>query len=243
MDGGQHASDLQLSEEQVQKLIRGGQKTPKLMFPVWSRHVAGSEAGALYEATKRAIDLFFVISAIVIFAPVMLLIAVAIKLDSAGPLFFAHQRTGRNGKRFNVLKFRTMVVDADARKAELAHLNELEWPDFKITNDPRVTRVGRILRRTSLDELPQLFNILRGEMSLVGPRPCSITVEKYEYWQYRRLDVIPGMTGPAQLWRRHSDFAQKCEMDIAYIEHRSLLLDLYLIFQTARMVLLAPTGK
>jgi len=238
-----HASDLPLFEEHVQYPVQREPQIATWIFPAWARRKAGPSQGPLYKVTKRTLDIVVSASALAIFAPVILLIAILIKLESKGPVFFAHRRTGRHGKRFNVFKFRTMVVDAEARKAGLAHRNELKWPDFKVTNDPRVTRVGRFLRRTSLDELPQLFNILRGEMSLVGPRPCSITLDKYEQWQKRRLDVTPGLTGPAQVWRRHADFWDKCELDIAYIECRSLRLELYLIYRTAVMVFLSPTGK
>jgi lipopolysaccharide/colanic/teichoic acid biosynthesis glycosyltransferase len=134
-------------------------------------------------------------------------------------------------------KFRTMVPNAEELKAKYAHLNELKWPDFKITNDPRVTFLGRVLRKTSLDELPQLFNVLRGEMSLVGPRPTSFGAETYQLWHTERLDVIPGLTG---LWqvegRAHVEFDDRLRLDIAYIERASLWLDIVILFRTIAAV-------
>ena len=135
-------------------------------------------------------------------------------------------------------KFRTMVVNADELKDNLTHLNELQWPDFKINNDPRITRFGIFLRRTSLDELPQLYNALKGEMSLVGPRPTSFSAETYKLWQTERLDVTPGITGVWQLYgRSNTEFDERLKMDIAYIERRSLSLDLQILFRTMAAVL------
>ncbi len=131
-------------------------------------------------------------------------------------------------------KFRTMVPNAEELKSRYAHLNELQWPDFKITNDPRITPLGRWLRKTSLDELPQLFNVLRGEMSLVGPRPTSFGPETYKLWHTERLDVIPGMTGLWQVFgRARLEFDERLRLDIAYIERASLWLDICILFMTA----------
>jgi lipopolysaccharide/colanic/teichoic acid biosynthesis glycosyltransferase len=126
-----------------------------------------------------------------------------------------------------------MVPNAEELKAKYAHLNELQWPDFKITNDPRITRLGKFLRKTSLDELPQLFNVLKGEMSLVGPRPTSFGPETYELWHTSRLDVMPGMTGLWQVFgRAQLEFDDRLRLDIAYIERASLGLDIYILFMT-----------
>jgi lipopolysaccharide/colanic/teichoic acid biosynthesis glycosyltransferase len=126
-----------------------------------------------------------------------------------------------------------MVPNAEELKAKYAHLNELQWPDFKITNDPRITRVGKFLRKTSLDELPQLLNVLKGEMSLVGPRPTSFGPETYKLWHTSRLDVMPGMTGLWQVFgRAQLEFDDRLRLDIAYIERASLLLDIYILFMT-----------
>jgi lipopolysaccharide/colanic/teichoic acid biosynthesis glycosyltransferase len=192
-----------------------------------------------YQRSKRMMDLALVLAALPFLAVLFLLTAILIKLeDPKGTVFFTQERTGKNGRRFKMLKFRTMVYNAEALKNELAHLNELEWPDFKISNDPRITRVGRFLRKTSLDELPQLINILRGEMSLVGPRPTSFKAETYELWQTERLDVKPGLTGLWQvLGRSDLEFCQRSCLDILYIQRRSIKLDVLVILYTFIAVL------
>jgi len=192
-----------------------------------------------YLVLKRVLDIVLTLIALPLWVPLMGVIALLIKLqDPTGEVIFVQERTGKGGKRFGMLKFRTMVVDAEEMKAELAHLNELQWPDFKITDDPRVTRVGKFLRRTSLDELPQLINVLRGEMSLVGPRPTSFSAETYSLWHTERLDVVPGITGLWQLLGRgETEFDERLRMDIVYIERRSLLLDLEILARTILAVL------
>jgi lipopolysaccharide/colanic/teichoic acid biosynthesis glycosyltransferase/CheY-like chemotaxis protein len=186
-----------------------------------------------YQIGKRLFDLLLVILAMPFALSLMAVIALAVRLDSPGPVLFTQNRTGKNGHRFKMLKFRTMVSNAECLKPRYAHLNELSWPDFKIANDPRMTRVGRFLRRSSLDELPQLFNILRGDMSLVGPRPTSFEASTYELWQTERLEVRPGLTG---LWqvvgRAEIDFYERAELDIEYIERQSWRLDLQILWQT-----------
>ena len=130
-------------------------------------------------------------------------------------------------------KFRSMVPNAEALKEKYAHLNELQWPDFKITNDPRITKIGKILRKTSLDELPQLINVLKGDMSLVGPRPTSFGAETYKLWHTERLDVTPGLTGLWQIIGRASmEFDDRLRLDIAYIERRSIWMDINILFFT-----------
>ena len=142
-------------------------------------------------------------------------------------------RTGWNGERFPIYKFRTMYKNAEEIKEQYRHLNELTWPDFKITNDPRITRVGRFLRKTSLDELPQIFNVWRGEMSFVGPRPTSFAVDTYDLWHTSRLDVVPGLTG---LWqvvgRAETEFNERVRLDYAYIQNRCLTLDFKIMLLT-----------
>ncbi|MBV7337961.1 sugar transferase [Chloroflexi bacterium TSY] len=179
-------------------------------------------------------DLLIVGTSLPIIYPLLLLCMLLVKLESPdGPIFFKQQRTGKDGRRFSMYKFRTMVPNAEEMKTELAHLNELQWPDFKITDDPRVTRVGRILRKTSLDELPQIINILKGDMSLVGPRPTSFAPETYDLWHTARLDVQPGLTGLWQIVGRASmEFDERVVLDLAYIERRSLLLDILILFHT-----------
>lgn len=195
--------------------------------------------GRSYQYAKRALDLLITLSALPLLALIMILVAILIKLeDPKGPVFFIQLRTGKDGRRFTMFKFRTMVYNAEELKKELAPLNELQWPDFKITNDPRITRVGRFLRKTSLDELPQIINILRGEMSLVGPRPTSFSANTYELWQTERLDVIPGLTGLWQILGRGSmEFCERSCLDILYIERRSLKLDILILIHTFTAVL------
>jgi lipopolysaccharide/colanic/teichoic acid biosynthesis glycosyltransferase len=190
-----------------------------------------------YLVCKRVLDVVVCLVMLVVVIPVLVLCVVAIRLDSPGRAIFAQQRTGRDGRRFRMLKLRTMVIDAEERKAELAHLNVLPPPDFKIPNDPRITRVGRFLRGTSLDELPQVFNVLRGDMSLVGPRPTSFPATRYELWHTSRLDVPPGITGLWQLEGRNvSTFDQRLRLDVQYIRRRSLLYDMKLLARTALAV-------
>ncbi|MCG3207532.1 MAG: UDP-N-acetylgalactosamine-undecaprenyl-phosphate N-acetylgalactosaminephosphotransferase [Anaerolineae bacterium] len=195
--------------------------------------------GRAYAVTKRLLDLTIALLILPILAPVILLLAVLIKIESPdGPVFFFQERTGKGGRRFLMLKFRTMVPNAEALKKKLAHLNELQWPDFKITNDPRVTRIGRILRKTSLDELPQLINVIKGDMSFVGPRPTSFSAETYELWHTTRLDVLPGITGVWQIiGRGATEFNDRVLLDAAYIERRCIMLDIEILCRTVTAVL------
>jgi lipopolysaccharide/colanic/teichoic acid biosynthesis glycosyltransferase len=190
-----------------------------------------------YEFLKRTMDLVLVLIALPVVLLVIALCALAVRLDSPGPIFFYQQRTGMGGRRFKMWKLRTMVVNAEELKATLAHLNELTYPDFKITNDPRITRVGRILRKTSLDELPQLLNVLTGDMSLVGPRPTSFSASTYSLWHTARLELKPGVTGLWQIsGRADVDFDERLRLDIAYMRNRSLLLDVKILFLTVGAV-------
>jgi len=190
--------------------------------------------GKAYLAVKRAIDLFLVLITLPFWLPLNVIIAVVIRITSPGaPVIFEQLRTGKGGRRFSMYKFRTMVPNAEELKSQYAHLNELKWPDFKITNDPRITPVGRFLRKTSLDEIPQLFNVLRGDMSLVGPRPTSFGPETYKLWHTHRLDVMPGLTGLWQIiGRAQLEFDDRLRLDIAYIERASLWLDINILFRT-----------
>jgi exopolysaccharide biosynthesis polyprenyl glycosylphosphotransferase len=190
-------------------------------------------------ALKRLSDLVIAGLATVFVAPLYLLIAIAIKLDSPGPVIFCQTRVGRDQRQFVCFKFRTMYVDAEARLAELQDRNEADGPIFKIRDDPRRTRVGRLLRRTSLDELPQLWNVLRGEMSIIGPRPpIPAEVEKYEPWHLQRLDISPGITGLWQVSGRSDlTFDEMVLLDVYYIENWSPLLDLRIMVKTLPTVL------
>lgn len=194
--------------------------------------------GKAYMFSKRIFDLFLVIASLPLWLPTVGIIAILIWISSPGaPVIFTQLRTGKGGRRFSIYKFRTMVPNAEELKVKYSHLNELQWPDFKITNDPRITQIGRFLRKTSLDELPQLFNILRGEMSLVGPRPTSFGSETYKLWHTERLDVIPGLTGLWQIiGRAQLEFDDRLRLDIAYIERRSLWFDINILIYTVLAV-------
>jgi lipopolysaccharide/colanic/teichoic acid biosynthesis glycosyltransferase len=194
--------------------------------------------GKLYLRVKRLMDLAVVVGSMPFWLPLVGLIYLIIRVTSPGaPAIFVQQRTGMNGRRFSMLKFRSMVPNAEELKQKYAHLNELQWPDFKITNDPRITPIGRFLRKTSLDELPQVINVLRGDMSLVGPRPTSFGAETYKLWQTERLDVLPGMTGLWQIIGRGSiEFDDRLRLDIAYIERRSLWMDIVILYKTVAAV-------
>lgn len=188
---------------------------------------------------KRQMDVAGAAAILILFAPLMLLIALAIRFSSPGPIFFTQRRGGIGGKVFHMYKFRSMYVDAEARKADLMRFNERSGPVFKMENDPRITAIGRFIRKTSLDELPQLFNVLRGEMSLVGPRPLPVTEEKgYSHWHWRRLDVKPGLTCIWQVTSRHDrDFDKWVRLDLQYIRELSFWLDMRLLLQTIPAVL------
>lgn len=190
--------------------------------------------GRAYLLAKRIMDLLLVVVTIPLWLPLNGIVAMIVRITSPGaPVVFKQLRTGKGGRRFYMYKFRTMVPEAEELKPKYAHLNELQWPDFKITDDPRTTPVGRFLRKTSLDELPQFFNILRGEMSLVGPRPTSFGPETYKLWQTSRLDVMPGLTGLWQIMgRAELEFDDRLRLDIAYMERASLWLDLVILFRT-----------
>ena len=190
--------------------------------------------GRAYVLAKRLMDLILVLLALPFWLPLNAIIALIIRITSPGaPVVFNQLRTGKGGRRFHMYKFRTMVPNAEDLKSTYAHLNELQWPDFKITDDPRITRVGKFLRKTSLDELPQLFTVLKGEMSLVGPRPTSFGAETYKLWHTSRLDVMPGLTGLWQIiGRAQLEFDDRLRLDIAYIERASLWLDINILFRT-----------
>jgi lipopolysaccharide/colanic/teichoic acid biosynthesis glycosyltransferase len=190
--------------------------------------------GRSYLLVKRAMDLSLVLLSVPFWLPLLGIIVVIIRFTSPGaPALFTQFRTGKGGKRFRMYKFRSMVPNAEALKEKYAHLNELQWPDFKITNDPRITKVGKVLRKTSLDELPQLINVLKGEMSLVGPRPTSFGAETYKLWHTERLDVMPGLTGLWQIiGRAQLEFDDRLRLDIAYIERAGIWFDINILFRT-----------
>ncbi|MCH9015355.1 MAG: sugar transferase, partial [Gemmatimonadetes bacterium] len=191
-------------------------------------------------ATKRALDVLLSAFFIILFLPVLIVTALLIKLTSPGPVNFSQERVGLNKKRFRMLKFRTMVVGAEQQQAALEHLNEAAGPVFKIEGDPRITPIGKFLRQSSIDEIPQLFNVLKGDMSLVGPRPLPLRdyAGFSEDWHRRRISVRPGITG---LWqvngRDHSSFDEWMKLDLEYIDRWSLWLDFQIMLKTVPAVL------
>ena len=184
---------------------------------------------------------------LVLCAPLMLVVAALIKLTSPGPVVFRQQRSGLNGRPFMMLKFRSMTTDAEQRQHELAAFNEMEGPVFKVSRDPRVTRVGRWIRKYSVDELPQLWNVLRGEMSLVGPRPLPVdeTRRFHDLAHRRRLSVKPGLTCLWQIRGRNevTDFKEWVRLDLEYIDNWSLWLDLKILLRTVPVVLMGTGAK
>lgn len=196
------------------------------------------------ERTNRIIDIVGALVGLLFAAPLLLACIAVIKATSRGPAFFVQIRVGRGGKLFRMYKLRTMVQDAQRQQKNLMALNEQEGPAFKIKNDPRVTRFGRFLRKFSIDEIPQFLNVLKGEMSLVGPRPpLPREVKSYQRWHLQRLTVKPGLTG---LWqvsgRNRLNFDEWVRLDIRYIKQRSLIFDLKLMIRTIKVVLFKPDG-
>jgi exopolysaccharide biosynthesis polyprenyl glycosylphosphotransferase len=207
-------------------------------IPLHCGHVP--ELGLLF---KRTFDIVFSTLVLVLLAPLIVAIAIAIKLDSRGPVFYRSERIGKKGVVFRCTKFRTMVADAEKRRADVMHMNERDGVLFKISNDPRITSLGRFLRKYSLDELPQFFNVLKGDMSVVGPRPpIASEVKEYKLSHLRRLDVTPGITGLWQVQgRQDPSFASYVSLDVTYIDNWSVWLDFKIIVKTIGVVF-AGTG-
>ena len=194
--------------------------------------------GATYHASKRAFDLLVCMLALPIVVPVLLATALLVKVSSRGPFLFVQERTGFGGRRFKMYKFRTMVPSAASMKEAIRARNSIVGPDFKIENDPRVTPIGSFFRKTSLDETPQIWNIIRGDMSLVGPRPTSFDTDTYELWHTERLEALPGLTGLWQIVDRGQiDFDERVRIDISYVRNRSIWLDLKILLRTIPAVL------
>lgn len=202
--------------------------------------------GQAYYIAKRLMDLSIVLLTLPGWLPLMLLVSLGVLVTSSTPIFFVQQRTGKGGRRFKMYKFRTMIKDADKMVAKVADVGadgNLKGP-LKMKNDPRITRFGRILRKTSLDELPQIFNIIVGDMSLVGPRPTSWSSDSYKLWHTERLDVLPGLTGLWQISDRgNEDFDEWLRWDIRYIERRSLTFDLVILIKTFTRFLKQPGAR
>lgn len=197
-----------------------------------------TDKSVLYYVMKRLIDIFGALGGLIVFSPIFLIISLVIKLgDPKGSVFFSQKRNGKDGKIFNMYKFRSMVSNAEEILETLKNRNEMNGPVFKIKEDPRITKVGRFIRKTSIDELPQLFNVLKGEMSLVGPRPpLPREVDQYTDYQMQRLSVKPGLTCYWQVSGRNNiDFDQWVELDLKYIRERSIWLDIKLILKTVEV--------
>ena len=216
-------------------------KTPVSAQRMRMRLVLWVIRNKMQDNVKRVFDTVVAFIALLILWPVMLMVALAVKLDSPGPVIFKQVRVGKWGKPFECYKFRSMYIDAEARKAELMSQNEADAVVFKMKNDPRITKVGRITRKTSLDELPQLVNVLKGEMSLVGPRPpVPSEVVQYQFEDLGRLGAVPGITGLQQVSGRSTlDFKTWVELDLQYIEEQSLWRDIQILIKTIPAVLMS----
>lgn len=188
----------------------------------------------VYEFIKRTMDISCSLIALVVLLPILLLVSVLIKVESKGPVIFAQDRVGKDGKVFKMYKFRSMVANAEELKEKLMKQNERSGPMFKIRDDPRITKVGKFVRRTSIDELPQLVNILKGDMSIVGPRPSlPKEVKQFEEWMMERLNVKPGLTCYWQVSGRNDiEFTEWMKLDVKYVKERNIIIDIKLIFKT-----------
>ena len=198
-------------------------------------YAKADQGNRIYLFFKRTIDILGAGFGLIILSPILLIIAIAIKIeDHKGSILFSQKRVGQYGREFNMYKFRSMVSNAEELKAKLMEKNEMSGPMFKMKHDPRITKVGKFIRKTSIDELPQLINILKGEMSLVGPRPSlPKEVDKFEPWMLERLEVKPGLTCYWQVMGRNDiDFEDWMMLDIKYVHDRNFWLDIKLIFKT-----------
>ena len=199
-----------------------------------SEVIENERSNVLYEVIKRIIDIVASFTGLIVLSPLMLVVSILIKLESKGEVIFKQKRVGLNGKEFYMYKFRSMVLKAEELTAELESQNEMSGPMFKMKDDPRITRIGKFIRKTSIDELPQFINVIKGDMSLVGPRPSlPKEVEKFEPWMKERLEVKPGLTCIWQVSGRNNiDFEDWMKLDIKYVRERSFTLDMKLILKT-----------
>ena len=199
-----------------------------------SEVIENERSNVLYEVIKRIIDIVASFTGLIVLSPLMLVVSILIKLESKGEVIFKQKRVGLNGKEFYMYKFRSMVINAEELKAELESQNEMSGPMFKMKDDPRITKIGKFIRKTSIDELPQLINVIKGDMSLVGPRPSlPKEVKKFEQWMMERLEVKPGLTCIWQVSGRNNiDFEDWMKLDIKYVRERSFKLDIKLILKT-----------
>jgi lipopolysaccharide/colanic/teichoic acid biosynthesis glycosyltransferase len=248
VEDGLTLSDLIACASEREAAAHGDGKPPRPPRGPFAHRARAARlaAGAgLSLAAKRFFDLLVVAASAPAWLPLLALVAAVVKISNpSAPVLFVQQRTGRGGQRFRMFKFRTMVPDAEQRKTELAQRNERSWPDFKIDADPRVTRLGRYLRATSLEELPQIWNVLRGEMSLVGPRPTSFPAATYRPWQTARLEASPGLTGLWQVEARNcTDLSERIRIDLRYVKNRSFFYDLKILLRTVPAVLWHREGR
>ena len=204
-----------------------------------SEVIENERSNTLYEVIKRIIDIVASFTGLILLSPLILIVSMLIKLESKGEVIFKQKRVGLNGKEFYMYKFRSMVINAEELKEQLESQNEMSGPMFKIKDDPRITKVGKFIRKTSIDELPQLINVIKGDMSLVGPRPSlPKEVEKFEQWMMERLEVKPGLTCIWQISGRNNiDFEDWMKLDIKYVRERSFKLDMKLILKTVLVLL------
>lgn len=234
-------SEERLREELLHRFEKAGPMTRSMAFKYHSKRLAWRWVVDGTLAVKRAFDIFVSLTCLLLASPVFGLLALLIRLDSPGPIFFKQVRVGKQGRLFNMYKFRSMYVDAEERKKALMQANEMSGGViFKMKNDPRVTRVGKYIRKLSLDELPQIWNVLRGDMSLVGPRPpVPQEVEQYTLEDRRRLEVIPGITCIWQVsGRSNIPFKEQVKLDVAYIENQTFWGDIQLLLRTIPAVFL-----
>lgn len=196
--------------------------------------VEKKESRLIYNLSKRIIDIIGSLIGLILLSPILIIVGILIKFESKGPIVFTQKRVGKDGKEFDMYKLRSMVVNAEEIKEKLKEQNEMSGPMFKMKDDPRITKVGKFIRKTSIDELPQLVNVLKGDMSLVGPRPSLPNeVKEFETWMLKRLNVKPGLTCYWQVMGRNNiDFEDWMKLDVKYVNERSFCLDIKLIFKT-----------
>lgn len=202
--------------------------------------------GKIYRGFKRIVDIVLGCIGLVLLSPVFLILAICIKIDSKGPVIFAHKRIGKNGKEFNMYKFRSMYENAEEMIENFSEEQKREWQEnFKLENDPRITRVGKFLRKTSLDELPQIINIIKGDLSIIGPRPIvDEELEKYGKNKDKFLSITPGLTGYWQAnGRSNTTYEERMQMELYYIDNQSLLLDIKIFFKTIVSVIKKEGAK
>ena len=215
------------------KVLLGGYVLSNINLDI-NLEVEKKESRLIYNLSKRIIDIIGSLIGLILLSPILIIVGILIKFESKGPIVFTQKRVGKDGKEFDMYKLRSMVVDAEEIKEKLKEQNEMSGPMFKMKDDPRITKVGKFIRKTSIDELPQLVNVLKGDMSLVGPRPSLPNeVKEFETWMLKRLNVKPGLTCYWQVMGRNNiDFEDWMKLDVKYVNERSFCLDIKLIFKT-----------